>query len=517
MKGKLLVALGLAALLMSIAAPAGADGNTIVVDNDGVQCPAPDSNTIQGGVNMADPGDTVFVCAGTYNEEVDIAGPAKNDIRVVGAHVDQVILDGSNTMMHGFHLENVSGVELRRLSVQRYHDDIVLTNADENLVRETKTSLAWGHDGIILEQDSDDNVITRNISFNNTQAISCGISAGGGSGDNVISHNLTFGNPNTGILLGGGILGPAGPGNRIVHNESRNNPGQGILIANSPDALIAHNSVHDNSQHGILLTGSVTTGIVVEHNEVVHNGSTNENDGIRLQNGASNNVVSHNESRLNRHDGIHLTATTGNPGVTNNLVEHNRLVDNGTPGVGNGCGSDVDNGSANNVVRYNHAEGHEQAGIRLRNAGTGNVVSHNDVSDNGMNGILNQNTIGTLIEHNKANHNVGFGGPNGGGIRVNMSAGTAANPIIVRQNSTDRNSENGISVGMSQNVIVERNHSDHNALDGIRSGPAPTGGNLYVRNHMRHNGGFDANDLNRPANTWTDNHCDTDNPPGTIC
>ena len=39
----------------------------------------------------------------------------------------------------------------------------------------------------------------------------------------------------------------------------------------------------------------------------------------------------------------------------------------------------------------------------------------------------------------------------------------------------------------------------------------------FTNNHMSLNVGFDARDDNRAANTWTDNHCTTDFPTGTIC
>jgi hypothetical protein len=308
----------------------------------------------------------------------------------------------------------------------------------------------------------------------------------------------------------------SGTGNVIRHNAATQNVGgalpnaNGIRNSNTPGTVIAHNLARENGHHGLRVAGAGSTEVLVAHNTVLLNGTLNDDDGIRLDTGATGNTVSHNLSERNRHDGVRITGAHGN------LAEHNMLVRNGSV-VGNGCGVDVDTGAADNVVRYNHAEGHDNSGVRVLNAGTGNVVAHNDLSDNGRQGVLNQNTIGTLIEHNRADRNLGFNGPNGAGIRVNMSAGTTANPIIVRHNSTDENSENGIGVGMSQNVNVEGNHSNGNGLDGIRSGPAPTGGNFYLRNHMRHNGGFDANDLNRPANTWTENHCRTDNPPGTIC
>jgi parallel beta-helix repeat protein len=395
---------------------------------------------------------------------------------------EQVVLDGLNTMMHGFELggttagTDVSGVLVEGFLVKRYHDDIWLNpNADNNTIRKNVTTEAWDHDGIVVQGDR--NLIEHNLSFNNTKPISCGISVGTGGSENVVRSNEVYNNPNNGILLGGGLLGPAGPGNMIVQNHSHENGkgpfgagiagGIGINNSISPGALIAHNYVHDNNRHGILVAGALSTGVVVEHNRVVSNGSTNEDDGIRLADGAAGNVVAHNDSRLNRHDGVHLTRTaTGTAGANNNVVEHNRLFDNGTPGVGNGCGVDIDGGSANNIVRDNLIVLHDRAGIRLRNTGTGNVVRQNKTRE--------------------------APSPGDGILLINASGN-----------------------------IVERNHSVANGRDGIRIEPTSSG-NTILRNHARRNGAFDCHDLTTgpgtvgTANFWIENRGETQMPPG-IC
>ena len=124
------------------------------------------------------------------------------------------------------------------------------------------------------------------------------------------------------------------------------------------------------------------------HNFVESSGSTNDDDSIRIEL-APNNVVQHNDSRLNRHDGVHLVAAVGA------LVADNVLVHNGTPGAGNGCGIDVDSltvagvttPSTGNTVTNNVAREHTRSGIRVRNS-LSNTVANNHLKDNPGDGIL---------------------------------------------------------------------------------------------------------------------------------
>jgi Periplasmic copper-binding protein (NosD) len=338
------------ALLLAIAAagltfaPQALAGPKLVVDNDRADCRNAKYTSIQAAVNAAAPGARIDVCAGTYTEEVVIATSAKNDLRLhARGSPGAVVLDGLNTMMHGFELEHVSGVLIEGFDVRRYHDDIVLNDADRNTVRHNRASAAWDHDGIIVMGGSDANDIHHNVTFNNQRPIGCGISVGGGSRDNRVHHNLTFGNMNAGILLGGGLLGAAGPGNEVDHNKVVDNPGHGILSALTGGSRIHHNYVRHNGfradrpGHGILVTGAGSTGILVAHNLILKSSL----DGISFANGDGN-QIHRNHSRRNGRDGIRAdAASTGNTFSRNHLRRntehdcHDDSVGGGTAGTAN--------------------------------------------------------------------------------------------------------------------------------------------------------------------------------------
>jgi parallel beta-helix repeat protein len=234
------------------------------------------------------------------------------------------VLDGNNTLMNGFRLEDVTGVLIEGFTVRRYHDDIWLQNADQNEIRRNRTSEAWDHDGIVVTGGSDGNNVHHNVSFNNTRPIGCGMSVGGGSRDNRFHHNRTYGNVNAGILLGGGLLGPAGPGNVIAHNRIVDNPGHGILNAITGGSRIRHNYIRHNGfrtdrpGHGIFLSGIGTTGVVVAHNRI----RTSMLDGISLAS-ADTNTLARNHSQANGRDGIRLDAASDGNIIRRNHMRRN--------------------------------------------------------------------------------------------------------------------------------------------------------------------------------------------------
>ena len=98
-----------------------------------------------------------------------------------------------------------------------------------------------------------------------------------------------------------------------------------------------------------------------------------------------------------------------------NLVEHNVARDNDVKPYGQGCGimlSAPDAAgkalSANNVFRHNVSRGNPLAGIMIRNARTGTVVSRNVLSKGGRLGLQVWDTQGALLEGNVMNDNRGL-------------------------------------------------------------------------------------------------------------
>jgi len=150
----------------------------------------------------------------------------------------------------------------------------------------------------------------------------------------------------------------------------------------------------------------------------IHNASGNLISGFRIQNfheagilldNGDGNRIRKNVTTGAHHDGIELLL-----GSSGNRIDHNRSVDNL---AGNACGIQIrDAGSTGNVVRHNVSRNNNW-GIRVGFGATDNVVFHNRSVQNRAFGILNfSGGNGTSIRGNRV-----FENPTG--ISIQQSTG----------------------------------------------------------------------------------------------
>jgi parallel beta-helix repeat protein len=243
-------------------------GPTLVVDDDGADCPNADFTTIQAAVTAAEPGTTILVCAGTYTEQVTIA---KNELRLIAKGTPgDVVLDGLDlaAMIAGFRLENAHGNLIEGFVVRNYHEAGIWlrTGSSRNTIRKNVTTGSPFHDGIQL-LNARENVVEHNMTFANFSPalIACGINvAGPGSVGNIVRHNESFEN-DFGIQVAGGAAN-----NVIFHNVSHDNRRFGIRnIVGSNGTLIENNRSLNNAGPGIAVLNS--TGVTVARNKAFNN------------------------------------------------------------------------------------------------------------------------------------------------------------------------------------------------------------------------------------------------------
>jgi hypothetical protein len=240
---------------------------------------------------------------------------------------------------------------------------------------------------------------------------------------------------------------------------------------------------------------------------------TRFHENIFLQVGANGNRIMHNVLKgPSAHDGINTNNADGN------VITHNEIFQNGI--APRGCGVDLQTGSENNLVAHNVIYLHDRAGIRLRLAGPGNVVVHNKSFLNG-NGVMNENTSGSVIEHNFLAENLlHLGGDQRGvGIRMLATGTSVTTSNVVRFNHVWRNQSDGIALENADGNSIANNESDENGRDGIWANLL-SADNLIERNRMHANAEHDCHDDSvgpgtaGTANFWIHNHGDTENRPG---
>jgi nitrous oxidase accessory protein NosD len=357
------VAMCVSVLLCFGTAPAFA--RTLVVDNDGAECPQAEYATIQQAVAAAEAGDKILVCPGLYTGTVVIDTP---NLRIEAqAAPGEVVLRGTGAVGElGFVLLNTTGVVLEGFTVQGFgRAQIRIQGGSGNTVRKNVTKDAVVNDGIQVTSSSA-NVVEQNTSHGNLQD---GIFVGRitdipfePASDNIIRHNETFNN-RFGINLNG-----SGPGNVIFGNRSHDNTQRGIANLNlSHGNEITYNHVFANGLTAIPGVAGVGVGINVNNSSLVivrsNRAEGNGTSGITLTT-AANNVVTHNLSDGNAASGVQLNAATGS------VVEKNLLYRNMD-------GVRMFNNAAANRIQSNYIWRSGRDGIRAEVTSSDNRIERN--------------------------------------------------------------------------------------------------------------------------------------------
>jgi len=145
---------------------------------------------------------------------------------------------------------------------------------------------------------------------------------------NITVQNLELANEHYGILLG------STANSTIVNNTIKNND-YGVLISTSHNNTVSGNFIINN-EHGIFLTGGMTLGAnrnMISGNYIVNNrwegihlyGSSNQIIGNYIANKINGNYVAN--SRI----GIYIYSAPFAAASSNNLIYHNRIVNNFNP------------------------------------------------------------------------------------------------------------------------------------------------------------------------------------------
>jgi len=317
-----------------------------------------DYPTIQEAINAADTGDTIYVKAGIYYENVVV----DKAVSLVGEERSNTIIDGSG-----------SGSVLK----------IVADNVDVTNFTLRNCGSSWSDSGIHLEHASNchlnQNDITNNPERVDESRIACGtgIRLDYSSYIEITKNSIT--NNNRGIELYNSneiVIAE----NNIVKNN-RTIQSAGILTTASSSISIIRNDVKDNF-HGIWVGGSNNN--IAENNVV-----SNDQEGIWLGDGSGNKILG-NSITDNSYSAIHLVRCSfseilGNVMLNNgeglgiHLSNNNYLIGNDIKN--SGWTGIILSASSYNIIEENIIQNSLREGISLLNASY-NQIYHNDLINN---------------------------------------------------------------------------------------------------------------------------------------
>jgi parallel beta-helix repeat protein len=285
-------------------------------------------DSIQQGIDAAEPGDLLIVESGVYFEVINITktisligrdtgfGPPLID---AGGKGSAVTLSEDGISLEGFRLVNSSGTEgnaglkvisnknvIRNNNIARNNGTgISLSDSQENEII-NNTIIENGLHGISLNYNSSRNKILKNeVNRNNAS----GIGLWNRSNDNLLKDNLVSFNK-----LGISLWNECDQ-NQLIGNNASQNDFSGIQIYQGMNSTIAKNIAVLNNYSGIAIISSMKSRIMA------NNLSWNKY-GINMA-GTSGDEVSSNLARYNSMQGIKITDSM-NLSLKENQMDQNR-------------------------------------------------------------------------------------------------------------------------------------------------------------------------------------------------
>lgn len=212
--------------------------------------------TIQYALDQLEPGHTLTILPGTYNEEpvMSRSGAANNKIYIKGQSLDTTLLDGSNADRDLFFVEDADYIEISNLTISGAPRAGVRLSRSNNI--EIRNCLianngTWG----IFTDFSDDTTISNCDVYGSVEEH--GIYISNSSDNAIIRNNLVHHNHGSGIQInadpsmgGDGISSACLIENNLVY-ENGWGGGAAINLASVRESTIRNNIVAYNYAGGI--------------------------------------------------------------------------------------------------------------------------------------------------------------------------------------------------------------------------------------------------------------------------
>jgi len=343
-------------------------------------------SSIQSAINNANPGDTVEVRAGTYNEYIIM----KDQVNVVNYSSDVPVIDADTIdhsavifegeFSHGCILDGFEITNVKNPSNAGIYIGGTGTAGIDNKTAITDCNI---HDnsGPGIKIDGSTSITAPTIDSNNindnSQEGTYIVDAGSNSEDAIIVNNTIQNNTLAGINIGGDSYVTVGENNDINNNYV------GIAFdtgdPSSKPVMITGNNIHHNDIGGIEIADAIAGEVTITQNHI----HSNTTAGIGIKNSCTL-VITKNAVEGNVRGGIKTGDETEDPGgfdgtdgTANLTIKQNKVYGNGASGYGGGIDVRHADGTIyNNLVYENH-----RGGIRFGD--WIDEIINNTVSDNG--------------------------------------------------------------------------------------------------------------------------------------